>query len=344
MRRRLALLLALASVLAVALPAARAASTADPLRTRQWALAQVHAPQAWARTTGRGAVVAVIGSGVDLGHPDLAGALVPGRTFLGCGAGCGNGDRLSGPASRRASATDEGTVLAGVVAARAGNGRGIAGVAPGAQVLPIKVSDARGAAVGDVVRALDLATARRVDVALLAVDLPATVSTDAAFVGALRRATFHGVTVVAGAGDAPGAGCQGVAAATYVLCVTSTDRREAVVPGTSTPGKSDLYSVAAPGGLPLVGCDEAVLSTVPRASAGTCPAGAGYGTSQGTAVAAAHVAGVAALLYAQRHYRTDIVAAMTHTSRQPGSGVRGAWTPAYGYGVVDAVAATGYRP
>ncbi len=48
----------------------------------QWGPQQVRAEQAWATSTGRGAVIVVVDSGVDLGHPDLKGKLVRGATFV----------------------------------------------------------------------------------------------------------------------------------------------------------------------------------------------------------------------------------------------------------------------
>src|SRR2546423_15639687 len=78
MRSRLALLLVL--LLSLALPAA--ASAADPLRSQQWGLDMIHADAAHSTSTGSGALVAVIDTGVLASHEDLAGRLVPGRDLL----------------------------------------------------------------------------------------------------------------------------------------------------------------------------------------------------------------------------------------------------------------------
>ncbi|HVF12321.1 MAG TPA: S8 family serine peptidase, partial [Actinomycetota bacterium] len=122
---------------------ARAAHTStteptDPLfQLSQWGPKQVRAEQAWHTTRGEGAIVAVVDSGVDLDHEDLASQVIPGNTFVDCGdAGCGNGDWESGidtPSSH-------GTHVSGIVAAAADNGIGIAGVAPGAKLLAVKVA------------------------------------------------------------------------------------------------------------------------------------------------------------------------------------------------------------
>src|SRR3712207_2415410 len=149
MSKRAALLLAVAACLASVAPAS---ASDDPLFTKQWAPQQVRAPEAWGTTTGSGAVVGIVDAGVDLDHPEFAGRLLPGATFLGCpGAGsCGNGDWESGPAERAAVKSTHGTHVAGIAAAAKDNQRGIAGIAPDAQVIPVKVLDEDGGAFEDI--------------------------------------------------------------------------------------------------------------------------------------------------------------------------------------------------
>src|SRR3954453_11443742 len=96
MRRRLAF--AAACLALPWMPAAHAAP-ADPLRPLQWGLSQVHADAAWRVSRGSGVTVAVIDSGVDFTHPDLRGALLPGRDFTGSGTvsdDCGHGTEVAG--------------------------------------------------------------------------------------------------------------------------------------------------------------------------------------------------------------------------------------------------------
>ena len=70
------------ALLVVALLPASAAAQGDPRRGEQWNLDLVEADAAHATATGTGAVVAVVDSGAQLDHPDLAGHLAPGRDFV----------------------------------------------------------------------------------------------------------------------------------------------------------------------------------------------------------------------------------------------------------------------
>ncbi len=122
------------------------ATTHDPDGPGQWGLTQVGAPDAWARTTGAGVRIGIVDTGVDFAHEDLAGKVVAHTSCLGAA-----GD----PARCGGSGEDDnghGTHVAGVAAALRGNGRGIAGIAPDAQLVVAKVVTVSGAAtVADVV-------------------------------------------------------------------------------------------------------------------------------------------------------------------------------------------------
>ena len=99
----------------------------------QWNLARIGAEAAWATGTGEGTTIAVIDSGVALEHEDLVDKLVD-------GVACRDTD--GDPARCTGSPQDDdghGTHVAGVAGATTGNGVGIAGTAPGARIMPIKV-------------------------------------------------------------------------------------------------------------------------------------------------------------------------------------------------------------
>jgi subtilisin family serine protease len=344
-------------LVAVTLLAATAAPAnaqqGDPLFTEQYALTQLHAPQAWALAQGRGVVVAVVDSGVDLGHPDFRGRLVPGATFLRCGERpCGNGDWRSGPAARRADAYGHGTHVAGAIVAGRNNGYGIVGVAPQAKVMPVKITDRQGnSSEHDVALGFRWAVAHSADVINASLGYPSTATE---VIAAANYAVAHGVVVVASAGNRSEPTCLQPAATPNVICVTATDRNEAPAVYSSGAVKDGMRSVAAPGGaglpssvtvvalpvVPFPPCEERILSAWPRGDtgAGRCPAEGGYRYLSGTSLSSPHVAGVAALLLSQGRTAARTVEILLATARTPGIGP-GAWTPQYGYGIVDAAAA-----
>ena len=104
----------------------------DPNWGIQYGLANIRAPQGWDLATGSAAVtIAVVDTGVDYAHPDLAGKLVAGYDFVN------NDDNPQDD-------NGHGTHVAGIAAASSNNGAGIAGVSWGARIMPVKVLRASG--------------------------------------------------------------------------------------------------------------------------------------------------------------------------------------------------------
>ncbi|GGS34822.1 type VII secretion-associated serine protease mycosin [Streptomyces griseoviridis] len=107
------------------------AAHADGIRAKQWALDALGLEQVWRTTKGAGVTVAVLDTGVEADHPDLAGNVLPGKDLVGFGAGEGD-----------AYWARHGTAMAGIIAGHghgAGHAEGVMGVAPEAEVLPVRV-------------------------------------------------------------------------------------------------------------------------------------------------------------------------------------------------------------
>src|SRR5688572_14850599 len=79
MRRPFSIAATALALVAAAAPAAAAQSAPnDPYFDLQWGQEQIRTPAAWARSTGAGTTIAIVDSGVDLDHPDLAGKIAGG--------------------------------------------------------------------------------------------------------------------------------------------------------------------------------------------------------------------------------------------------------------------------
>ena len=339
---------AAAALAAFSLTAAPAhAATNDPLYARQYGPQQIHAEQAWATSTGAGAVIAVIDTGVDLTHPDLVGQLVGGATFIGCNPSCGNGD-WKGPDGVGQAEDTHGTHVSGIAAAATNNGVGIAGVAPDAKIMPVKVLEGGSGSYEDIAHGVRWAADHGADVinmslgGLQGTQALSLTGLDTTLQDAIRYAKGKGVAIIAAAGNDSVPVCNSPGFDEGVLCVVSTDKRELRSAFSSGPIRPDLNAVAAPGGSLVPACGEDIVSTVPAgtsASGATCGYGNAYDEYAGTSMATPHVAGVAALLAAQGRSADAIYTALTSTARTPGADARGVFTPVYGFGIVDAAAA-----
>ena len=275
----------------------------DPLRSSQWALERLGAATVWGEANGTGAVVAVVDTGVDAGHPDLAGQL----TAAGVDYVDASGDGHSDPEGH-------GTHVAGIIAAVRGNGIGVAGLAPNARIMPVRVLDATGSGWSSAIaKGIIYATDHGANVVNLSLGGP---DADSATKTAVSYANSHGVIVVAAAGNQRQSGNQTNYPAAYpgVVAVASTGTSDASSWFSNTGSYVDI---AAPG--------ENILSTVPGS----------YQYMSGTSMATPFVTAAAALAVdAGNGTLTPSSFEQSLDASAEDLGVSG-WDSEYGFGMVS---------
>jgi serine protease len=300
-----------------------AVASASP-RAEQWGLERIRAPEAWGAARGGGTVIAVLDTGVHLGHPDLAPRLLRDGDGQVVGLDLVDG----GPPHDEHG---HGTLVAGVIAAatdRGIGGPGISGVAPEARLLPVRVLDERGdGRISDVDRGIRWAVDHGAHVVNLSLESATPLPGDLLASGlddAVRYAWERGVVVVAAAGNS-GTPFTDYRSSTPVLLVGATDQADRRA-GFSDGGRSDM--VMAPG--------VDVVSTACRGPCGP-DAEVGYGRANGTSFAAPHVAGAVAVLRSAGLTPADAVDALRSTAVP----VSGGTLVRTGHGRIDLAAAVG---
>ncbi len=262
---------------------------------------------------GAGARVAVLDTGIDCGHEDLAGGCVYGANFSG--------------AAQPFDDHGHGTHVAGIIAARA-NGVGTIGVAPESTVYAVKVLAANGSgALSWVAAGIDWAVANGMDV--ISMSLGAT-QTSQALTDAVAAAHAAGVLVVAAAGNSGCCNTVGYPARLPgAMAVGAVDAADVIASFSSTGPEVD---VTAPG--------VAVRAPVPTGTCTLCDP-SGYKVLNGTSMATPHVSGVAALLMSRGRASWEawnMIVNSAHDLGAPGH------DPLYGHGRVDALAAIDADP
>jgi len=285
--------------------AAAAGAPKDPAFARQWNLPMIQVPEAWEVSRGQGAVVAVLDTGVAYETfgpykkaPDLAGTtFIAGHDFVDDDDH--PNDDIDPSAPNRPA---HGTHSATIIAATTGNGVGIAGVAPGAAIMPVRVLDATGGGDDDQIAAG----------IVWAVDHGANVlnmSFDSTFDGPMTRAAVayaasKEVTMVAATGNT-GRGVVGYPAAYPEVLAVGAVRIDRTRPQYSTFGALGDVDLVAPGGDVTVdqngdGAPDGILGH----SMANAINGFGEQAVEGTSAAAPHVSAVAALLVGSGLART----------------------------------------
>ncbi|MDT0345649.1 type VII secretion-associated serine protease mycosin [Streptomyces litchfieldiae] len=315
--------LALAALLAAGPLPGAAPARADSIRDQQqWALDAINAPAAWATTRGEGITVAVLDTGVDATHPDLAGAVRQGRDLVGMGAGPGDPEWA-----------EHGTAMAGIIAGRghgANNESGVIGVAPEAEILPVRVlledddpvrDEARETRSGALAEGIRWAADQGADVINLSLgDDSESAHHDAEEDAAVRYALSKGAVVVASAGNGGENGDPVSYPAGYpgVIAVAAVDRSGSPAAFST---RRWYATVSAPG--------KGVIVADPDRE---------YYTGWGTSAAAAFVSGSVALLLAAHPDLTpaQVRQVLADTAQNPPESGR---SDALGSGVVDPAAA-----
>lgn len=330
----------------------------DPLYPTQWHYPLLNLPQAWDLNTGSDAIVAVLDTGVVLNdldteprtHPDLQGQLLAGYDFVSDPVNGGDGDGIDpdpddpGDATSPSGSTFHGTHVAGTIAAVTGNAIGVAGVAFGSRIIPLRVAGLFGATDYDIEQALRYAAGmandsgtlpeRRADVVNLSLGSTGSSASAEEVFKLVREA---GVVVAAAAGNAGSSVPFYPASYPEVISVGAVDINKAAAPYSSF---GPFIAVAAPGGNMATdvngdGKPDGILSTAAANAGGAVSPN--YVIYSGTSMAAAHMSGVLALMRSTNPSLTpqDIdkllaSGALTEDLGDPGRDDR------YGHGLINA--------
>ena len=294
-------------------PVARASD--DPDWQVQWGPVAIHAPEAWTVARGKGVTIAIVDSGIQRDHPDLRDKIVPGYDFA---------DNDNDPTDPD---NGHGTHVAGIAAASTDNGIGIAGVAPDAKIMPIRVAfgnldathyylqleQAVRFAVDNGAKVINMSLGGSDGITPAGLDTVSQACQDAFNSGAL-------CTVAAGNS---GRGKPSGYTHTFPGIVVAASGRDGQITDFSQNADTQ-WAVTAPG--------KDIYSTWLNS---------GYQYEQGTSMAAPHVAAVAALLFSQGKTVQQVVDKIVSTATPMNDG--GAQS---GAGMLNAAAAVGapYQP
>ncbi|WEN43589.1 Thermitase [Thauera sp. GDN1] len=277
------------------------ATANDPYYGSAWHLSKIGVSSAWDVSTGRGATIAILDTGVDSNHPDLAGKMVSGWNCYD-------------NSSNTADVHGHGTAVAGTAAAATNNALGVAAPAADALIMPMRITDTNGygywsAAAQCITWAADRG-ANVANISFGGVSGSSTVQSAAQYLK-----NKGGLTVVAAGNNS---GEELIAANSTMISVSATDSND-VKASWSSYGK--YVDIAAPG-----------------TNIWTTTRGGSYQKWQGTSFASPVVAGVVGLMKASNPAlgAADIEKVLFSTAVDLGTT---GWDAYYGNGRVDAAAA-----
>ena len=299
---------------------------ADWVRNDQWQLGALNAFAAWQHSTGRGVVVAVLDSGVDATHPDLAGQVLPGT------------DLVDGSTDGRVDPVGHGTTVAALIAGKRDED-GVVGLAPDAKILPVRVLDDHNRYEDASIVARGLRWAVDHGATVVNLSLGGLAHSDV-LAAALAYAAEKDVVVIACTGNLAqtvGGAPQvwyparepGVVAVTGLRGATGSGQGAGWLDKTTESNGDELWSGSLTG-------PETVLSAPAANLVGARPGG--YWKVQGTSFAAPLVTGAAALVRSryQGLSAANVVNRLIGTAADLGTPGR---DDRYGFGLVDPLAA-----
>ncbi|MBI2875749.1 MAG: S8 family serine peptidase [Candidatus Tectomicrobia bacterium] len=273
----------------------------DPQYNNEWHLQKIQAPTAWDTSLGNGIVVAILDTGVDGSHPDLAGKMVPGWNMYDNN-------------SNTSDVHGHGTWVAGVVGAASNNGLGVASVAWNALLMPVRISLPDGSAYwSTMANGVTWAADHGADVANISYN---KVSGSATVQSAAQYLRSKGGLVVVAAGNS------GV--------FESISESPALISVSATTSSDQLASFSSYGAY--------IDLSAPGASIITTARGGGYATVSGTSFSSPTTAGVIALIMAANLALgpSQVEEILFQTADDLGAA---GWDQYYGHGRVNAAAA-----
>ena len=282
----------------------------DPYYNQQYGLSIINGPGGWdiERGQSNGIKIAIVDTGADFSHPELAGKLTGGWDFV----------------NNNSIAQDDnghGSHVAGIAAAATNNALGVAGLSWGAQIMPVKVLDSEGSGTDETVSngityAVDNG-AKVISLSLGGYDFSQTMqnATDYAF--------NHGVMVLAAAGNDGDGTVIYPAGNSNVIGVAATDSKDKRAYFSNFNSSVD---VSAPG-------VDIISSYI----------GGGYAYGSGTSMATPFASGLAALVFSQNPSLSINQAYNTVTQNSDDLGPSG-WDPYYGFGRINAYNAISGNP
>lgn len=273
----------------------------DPLYRNEWHLTKIQGPTAWSLCVGSSSVtIAILDTGVDSTHPDLAAKIVPGWN-------CYDNN------SDTSDVHGHGTNVAGTAAAISDNGIGVASVAWNCMIMPVRVGSASGQSSLSII-ANGLVWAADNGARVANVSFSGTQSSTVSLAAQYFQSKGGVVTVAAGNAGSFDASADDP----YVLTVSATDTRDRLASFSNTGNNVD---VSAPGD---------VIFTTER--------GGNYQVWSGTSFSAPIVAGVAALVMSVNPDLgpDEVQDLLKHTAKDLGST---GWDSGFGWGRINAAAA-----